>query len=379
MLPVRTLLLMLAALALVACSDRTTALIDAALDPDGTVGLDAAGDGPAHADAALDSAPPTPDGPGPTPDVGKTDTVAPCGKLQTDSFKQQLNRKVDILFVIDSSGSMMDEKPRLVATAPAFAAAAAANKLDFQLGSVGMSKHSGAFTLGKLHGDPRYITKTTPDLQGEFKERIDLPSGAGTEIGFDAIVAALSPALTGTINASSCTPCAAPNICAGGGCRGPNWGFRRAGASLELLFFTDEDDGSSATTPAQVLAALKAQVTPKQGQFVRVHGLLPLGSCAGASASFPRWKGLSSATGGKLHDLCAASYSAAIKDLTDRVFGLQDQFFLSQPPKAGTIKVLVGGKATTAFTHDASSNSVSLTTPPADGVNVAISYEVACP
>ena len=80
-----------------------------------------------------------------------------------------------------------------------------------------------------------------------------------------------------------------------------------------------------------------------------------------------------------MHDLCAASYSAAIKDLTDRVFGLQDQFFLSQSPKAGTIKVLVGGKAVTAFTHDASSNSVTLATPPADGVSVAISYAVTCP
>jgi cysteine-rich repeat protein len=297
---------------------------------------------------------------------------------QTDSFVQKLNRKVDILFVIDPSGSMMDEKARLIATAPAFAQAASQNQLDFHLGSISVANpysSGNASPIGVLHGDPRYITSSTPDLPAEFKERIDMPMGGGTEVGMDATIAALSPPLTGTI-APSCAQCPQPSFCHAGACRGANWGFRRPGASLELLVFTDEDDGSKAS-PAATQAFLQAQVNPLAGQFVRVHGLLPSAACQ-PNLTFTKWKSLISATGGSVGDLCAKSYVPTIKTLASRVFGLQDQFFLSRPAVATSFKVTVNGKLEGNFKYDAKSNSIVFGTAPPDGAAVVVSYSVVC-
>jgi cysteine-rich repeat protein len=297
---------------------------------------------------------------------------------QTDLFLQKLNRKVDILFVIDPSGSMMDEKARLIATAPAFAQAASQNKLDFHLGSISLAKpyaSGNASPIGVLHGDPRYITPSTPALPAEFKERIDIPMGGGTEVGMDAIIAALSPPLTSTVS-PSCSACPQPGLCLGGACRGANWGFRRAGASLDLLVFTDEDDGSTAT-PKATRAFLQAQVNPLVGQFVRVHGLLPSAACQ-PNVSFDKWKTLITTTGGSMGDLCAQSYVPTIQNLASRVFGLQDQFYLSRPADAASFKVTVDGKLEGNFKYDATSNSINFGTPPPDGATIVISYSVVC-
>lgn len=369
----RHVLALLAVFALCSCT-RTTTETDGS--PPGEVGpgLEQGVDLPAPDKG--------PDGPKPdvsVADLGNTDVWTPCGNPHADSFTQQLNRKVDILFVIDPSGSMMDEKPRLLATAPAFAAAAASNQLDFQLGAVSMTKpgsSSASFTLGALHGDPRYVTASTPNLQQEFVERIDLPVGAGTELGFDAILAAFSKALTDTVNPTSCTGCNPPDICESGGCRGANWGFRRSDASLELLVFSDEDDGSTATLQT-TLSTLKGMANPFKGSFVRVHALLP-GSCAPTGQTFPSWTGLVGGTGGTLHDLCASDYSGAITDLTSRIFGLLKQFFLAQQPVPSSIKVKVNGTLDPNFQYNGGSNSITLQTAPADGSVITVEYTVAC-
>ncbi len=299
--------------------------------------------------------------------------VVPKG-THTDTFKQALNRKVDILLAMDPSGSMIDEKARLKAMAPVFAAAAAAHKLDFHLGSMAIVKMKSG-PLGMLFGTPAYVTKATPNLKAEFEKRIDLPMGSGNETGFDAIKAAISPPLTATANAKSCSGCAPPNACNKGACRGPNWGFRRADASLEVLAFSDEDD-ASATSLAAMTSLLKGLADPLKGRFARVHALLPK-ACAYPGMSFTNWKGLVAATGGEVNDLCAKDYTPAIKALTSRIFGLQDQFPLSGKPQPASIKVKVNGKAQ-AFTYDAKSNSVRMAKAPADKATVTVSYSPVC-
>lgn len=300
--------------------------------------------------------------------------VTPKGS-HTDTFKQTLNRKVDILLAMDTSGSMFDEKARLKAMAPVFASAATINKLDFHLGSISIIKQSGD-PLGKLYGTPAYVTNVTSDLKAEFKKRIDLPMGSGNETGFDAIKAAISPPLTATVNAKSCSSCAAPNVCHKGACRGPNWGFRRADASLEVLAFTDEDD-ASITSVTAISSLLKSLADPLLGRFVRVHALLPK-ACASPSVTFTNWEGLVSKMGGEVNDLCAPDYTPAIKALTSRIFGLQDQFPLTAKPQPTSIKVKVNGKPEGAFAYDAASNSIRLAKAPPDKASVTVSYNPVC-
>ncbi len=298
---------------------------------------------------------------------------------QSDVFKQHLNRKVDFIFVLDPSGSMTDEKPRLKATASTFAAAAGSNKLDFHLGFISMVKGYGskAPPLGALHGYPPYLTGAMKNLTSEFQKRIDMPQGGGQETGFDAIIASLTPPLASVINPKSCAGCALPLVCHKSRCIGPNEGFHRPDASLELLVFTDEDDGSKASLSA-VKSFLLWQVDPLKGQFVRVHALLPSSKCAYGGVTFSRWKGLINSTGGQISDLCAADYRPAIKALTSRIFGLQDQFHLTRKAVASSIKVSVNGKAVTGYKYHSASRSLTFNTAPADKSTVRITYTVSC-
>jgi hypothetical protein len=94
------------------------------------------------------------------------------------------------------------------------------------------------------------------------------------------------------------------------------------------------------------------------------------------NVSFSRWQDLVASTGGTEHDLCATSYNPAITTLASRLFGLQDQFFLSHSPEPGSIQVAVDGKATTAFTYDPVSNSITFAAAPPDGSVVAVSYKL---
>lgn len=303
-------------------------------------------------------------------------------QAQTDRFVQRADRRVDILFAIDASGSMADERARLMETAAAFAQIAAKTGIDFHLGAISIVEPATPDGLfGALYGDPRYMTSQSTSLEAEFKTRIDLPSGGGVERGIDAILAALSPALTSTADPSGCAACSAPQICVAGGCRRQNFGFRRPGASLEVLAMSDEDDLSNAS-PAELLARLGEDVDPLLGHLARVHGLLPESpaSCAPASfyAATPRWDALIAQTGGERHDLCAQSYGPAIQAIAGRLFGLRRQLPLSRSPVASTIEVTVDGTPVSGARFDAPSRSVVLPTAPAAGAQIAVEYAVDC-
>jgi len=295
---------------------------------------------------------------------------------QKDTFLQTMNRKVDVLFAIDSTGSMQNEMSDIEKAIPDFINEAMTWKLDFHIGVIPVAKYSsGPYTPGALHGKTPYVTTTTKDAMKVMKDNAKVPSCMGDEKSFDSIIAALSAPLTGVINASSCTGCAAPNYCSGSACVGPNWGFRRNDASLEILTFTDEDDDSVAT-PAITLTFLQGLVNPVLGQFVRVHAMVPQ-SC-GSTTSYPNFKSLVNSTGGQLSDLCTGKITAAVKALANRMFALQDQFFLSRLADKTTLKVKVDNAATTAYTYDAVSNSITFTTAPKDKSVITVEYTAKC-
>ncbi|MCC6750227.1 MAG: DUF4215 domain-containing protein [Deltaproteobacteria bacterium] len=291
----------------------------------------------------------------------------------TDVFHQPKQRKVDILLVLDASGSMMDEAARLKATAPILSAAANQHSdVDFHLGAVSMVK--GAIAPGRLQGDPLFVTPTTPNLGREIEEHFAVSSDGGEEIPFAAMRAALEPPFTGTVDPLGCTACALPNICVMGGCRGSNYGFRRPDAALEVLLMTDEDDGSTVTADA-ILGFLRAQVNPLRGQGPRVHGLLTTGACGFDSQA--KLRKLIGATGGETFDLCAADYAPAMRTLTSRMFAPQDQFTLTRVPDPTSVNATVDGKPV-KWTYDAASNSVRLALPPGPGAAVHITYRTRC-
>jgi len=136
---------------------------------------------------------------------------------------EAFNPKVDILFVIDNSGSMGSVQNSLSRNAYLFAdAISKVSILDYHIGVVTTDMDDNDES-GKLIGFPRYLDKSTPDFVTQLSRRMVVGSnGSATEEMFSPVMEALSPQLENTYNA----------------------GFYRQDAYLAIMFITDAKDQS---------------------------------------------------------------------------------------------------------------------------------------
>ena len=148
--------------------------------------------------------------------------VATDPVVVTETFVQEALPLVDILWVVDVTDSMSQELQALGATANEFVWALNGLELSWQLGLVTMDTSDG--DAGVLRGDPWIVTPETDDAAAVFERTLALEPSTGQEAGFAAAVYALTPPII----------------------HQENRGFRRAGAALEVVFFSDgDDDGDS--------------------------------------------------------------------------------------------------------------------------------------
>ncbi|HEY8379655.1 MAG TPA: hypothetical protein VIK91_24350 [Nannocystis sp.] len=191
---------------------------------------------------------------GATPDVGETGGATeskPCVK-------------VDLLFVIDNSGSMEDEQANLIAGFPAFVNGMQKELADAESLHIGVvttdayeyNEPGCAEVLGALvtqtGGDGSSNGPCGPYASGKrfMTEKDNLPQsfacagqvgidGDGNERPIDAAIQALGPGL------------GAPGAC--------NEGFAREDALLVLVIITDEEEEASIGDPPQWFNTLVAQ------------------------------------------------------------------------------------------------------------------------
>lgn len=146
----------------------------------------------------------------------------------TDTLKQSDNKAVDILFVVDNSGSMKEEQEKLARNFGKFIDQLTSKDVgNYQIGIISTDMDD-PLQRGKLQGTPRIINRgnmTATQVIEAFKKNIQLGiKGTSYEKALDAMRAALSPQLLGDANG--------------------NQGFLRAGALLAIIFIGDEDDCS---------------------------------------------------------------------------------------------------------------------------------------
>ncbi len=181
------------------------------------------------------------------------------GQCQTSAPGVEPQR-TDILFVIDNSGSMVEEQASIASELPAFIdelKKGAGVAQDFQVGVITVSVYQNAQIgmLKQLTEYPNYSGKlqpvpdlngmpTTekilngddPDLVEKFRRLVKQgTSGSGQETPFEAARLAVTPPLSNT------------PLDLGG-----NSGFLRDGARLLVVIVSDEDDCSEMTRPPKV-------------------------------------------------------------------------------------------------------------------------------
>lgn len=149
-------------------------------------------------------------------------------KIVTNTDVQVYDPKVDILFVVDNSGSMDGHQRNLIANLDKFVKAFTQNiQIDYHIGVL-TSDNDGLYgnsrdCCGKLVGTIPFVERGTLNGSNTLARNLRVGiDGSGTEQSFSPVVDALSQPLVDTYNK----------------------GFYRKDAHLAIIFLTDAEDQS---------------------------------------------------------------------------------------------------------------------------------------
>ncbi len=249
--------------------------------------------------------------------------------VQVDDLKQS-DGVVDILWVIDDSGSMTNERRTLVGNFDRFVQELLALQVDFQMGVTSIVAADG----GRLRGTTKIISKLTPNPRSVFEFNTTFPASRSRwEQGLRMTQLALS----------------SPNLDPGQ----PNVGMLRAKAALAIIVVTNEDDSSFGTTDyyARVFRGLKGKGNENLVSFSVIGGTIPNGCTPAAeiglygSNASPavRYAEVATKTGGIIGSICDASFEQTLIRIAQALNTLKRVFPLTLPPIATSISVTVNG------------------------------------
>ena len=271
-------------------------------------------------------------------------------------------KTVDVLFVVDNSGSMQTHQKNLAAAAPVLVKELMDQSIDFHAGVVtttmdppwGKEKTP---SQGQMLGTPVSIDRSMPNA-GELLIQRLVPGtdGGGTERHFDAILAALTEPLRS----------------------GGNAGFFRANAGLAVVVLTDADDQSQ-VSPDDFVASLK-NIKAATGGAVTIQGLIvpsttPEQECSRNGEEKPAKIEMAiKALGGEAFSLCAKQYADNIRSIGKSIANVSSKYVgvsgkrirLPSAPEFETITVTYGsqviakGDATRGWVFNANSNEIQI-------------------
>jgi hypothetical protein len=308
--------------------------------------------------------------------VGESSATA----TQTDTFVEGQPGQVDVLFVVDNTGSMLEENPRLVAAMPAFANAALSTGVDLHVGvtTTGIDPTGPSCPGGAQGGEagrlfpvdnslPRIYTNATPNLGQALQVVVQVGECAFEQQGLEAMRRALTPPL---VNSADDPATPLPND--------GNLGFYRQTASLAVVMVSDDDDTSPDPVSAYVRFLQQLKGAGAAGRAA-VYAIVPSGqSCPSASGQGLRYAEAATLTGGAIESVCAPDFGPLLEDVVSRAFAAQTHFPLSATPDAAGVTVTVNGTPATGWVYDPVSNTVIFAIPPPPGSTIKVTYIRGC-
>ncbi|MCK6549217.1 choice-of-anchor D domain-containing protein [Myxococcota bacterium] len=295
---------------------------------------------------------------------------------QTDTFSQLADNKIDILWVVDDSGSMSEEQTSLGNNFQNFISYADTIGADYQVG-VTTTEINDAVS-GKLwacNGFNPIIRSSDANRVQAFQcaaevtsppngNRRPNPGGSDeAEAGLQAARIALSPPVRDMENA----------------------GFLRDDARLAVIIVSDEEDQSPGSINLYVdfFRNVKGFANPQLVSVSAIAGDVP-GGCATAEAG-ARYYDAAQQLGGQFGSICSASWNTLLQNIGLGVFALRTAWTLSRPADPASITVRVNGNAvpgnaTNGWTFDSTTNTITFhgsAVPPA-GASVSVQYGAVC-
>jgi hypothetical protein len=275
-----------------------------------------------------------------------------------DSFTQDGTVDVDILFVIDNSGSMGSNQTNIKNNFDTFMNAFTAAGVSYQIALI--TTDSADFV-----GD--IITNTTVDPITAFNDQIDSigTRGSAHEKG---LWYAYESTTTGDASPGSST------------------GFQRSDARLVVVYVSDEPDWShyaygSGGSTTMVFSDYSASLLSlkSSSSLVIAHAIggdYPSGCSTNGGAQFSEgYYEVVNDLGGTFMSICASDWSTTMDTLA-RDSLAQMAFALSDTPIEDTIVVTVDGVTSSDWSYEASSNTIIFTVSPPDGSAIDIDYAI---
>lgn len=220
---------------------------------------------------------------------------------------------VDVLWIVDNSGTMIEEQDLLTGQFGAFAEILAYSGIDYQVGVVSTDLDAGGVLVGDI------ITADTADLIDAFAAQATLgTTGSRDEQPLAVMAAAVLPTT--------------------------NPGFIRAAMGLHVIILTDEDDHSSDEV-STYLAELTGAKGADPWRISAVAGNAPEGCHSSFASATVATRILDAvdASGGEFHSICSPDFEPVLNSLALTTTGLSFSFTLTALPQPGSIEVEVDG------------------------------------
>lgn len=267
--------------------------------------------------------------------------------VRVDTYSQQAASKIDVLWVVDNSGSMLPRQQNLARNFNSFIDVFTRNAVNFRIAVTTTDIFKNA---GEFRGNPNVIGPTTPNLTATFQNNIRVgtdgsPFEAGLEaasVALDKRVALNKPELDKLQSCkTACNKDAKPFECVERCNEQSTISFLRPGAYLYIIFVTDEEDRSSADIRFYWRKFETAQGVGNDGTVTTaaIIGDYPSNGCGATPGE--RYLRLSEFTGGALGSICDAEFASTLRKLATNAVGLKRKFALGLAPNIETIEVRI--------------------------------------
>ncbi|MES2526141.1 MAG: hypothetical protein V4598_03615 [Bdellovibrionota bacterium] len=277
----------------------------------------------------------------------------------TENFTQNAaqTKKVDIMWVIDNSGSMSDEQTALGANFDSFISSFINLNADFKMGITTTDTSSNTKKGKMVTGSDVKLTSAAAaanpnQFMADFKNLVKVGiSGSGNEMGLMATEGFMEKYATGS------TP------------------FVRPEAYLAVVILSDEEDQSPKAVAAYTEYLKSFKANPG---LVKIYSIVNTNNVntGGNTIGHIRYKNASEQTAGVVANIMD-DFDDVLLEMGQSIVDLLDSFALGAAVVDGSLHVYVNGVETSSYTYDSASHSIKFDAghlPPV-GAQVTVKYK----
>ncbi len=270
---------------------------------------------------------------------------SPPPGFRQDVFNQEAASKIDVLWVIDNSGSMAAYQQELSVSLSRFMELFTRGQVDYRIAvtTTDVTHDQGAFI-----GNPAIIDSSLADPVAAFQRNVMVGTGgSGHEEAFEAARLAIAREKQATddtlAKADACkAACPKSSQTCLDNCAAKNQpDFMRPDAHLYLVFISNEEEQSFGEIRYFQRIFEEALGVGNEGavSVSTICGDVP--SVPGGCGATPgvRYKSLADATGGIFGSICEATFDKQLERLALDAVGLKRKFRLGRKPDPGTLSL----------------------------------------